>query len=198
MREAGACTKLRAQMARSSKPRVGISACLLGRKVRWDGRDKRATAILASLGPAVSWIPVCPELELGLGVPREPIQLVGNPGSPRLLGVESGADHTREMRRWAERRIAELTALGLDGWIAKRGSPSCGLRRLPVHGEGGGAARRSGRGAFVGLLRERLPDLPIEEEGTLEDPAARRHFLARVRAHRLARATTPPASRRRG
>ncbi|HSN14400.1 MAG TPA: DUF523 domain-containing protein, partial [Anaeromyxobacteraceae bacterium] len=87
-------------MAAARKPRVGISACLLGRAVRWDGRDKRADALLRTLGPRVTWVPVCPEVELGLGVPREPIRLEGRRTAPRLVGVESGTDLSAAMRRW--------------------------------------------------------------------------------------------------
>jgi uncharacterized protein YbbK (DUF523 family) len=178
------------------KARVGISACLLGRKVRFDGRDKLAPALLEAMGPFVRWIPVCPEVELGLGVPREPIQLAGRSASPRLVVVASGDDLTAAMRRWTEARLAELSALELDGWVTKAGSPSCGLRGVPVHAARGGLPVRRGVGFFVRALRRRWPDLPIEEEGRLADPVARRRFLARVLAHQRGRRTPPP--RRRG
>lgn len=173
-------------MAKPSTPRVGISSCLVGLPVRWDGRDKRAAGLLAALGPHVTWVPVCPEVELGLGVPREPIRLVGPVAAPRLVGVRSGRGLTLAMRRWTERRLDELSALGLDGWITKADSPSCGLRGVPIHPAGGGAARH-GPGLFARALRRRWPDLPIEEEGRLEDPGVRARFLARVEARHRAR-----------
>jgi len=176
------------------KPRVGISACLLGRKVRYDGREKRAGALLAQLGPRVTWVPVCPELELGLGVPRPPIGLAGRAASPRLVVIESGEDLTAAMRRFAARRLSELAALDLDGWITKAGSPSCGLVGVPVR-TGGGRARR-GTGLFVAALRRGWPDLPIAEERRLVDAAARARFLARVQAHRRRRLGPPPRRRR--
>lgn len=160
---------------------MGISSCLLGEKVRYDGRDKRHALLLETLGPAVEWVPVCPELELGLGVPREPIRLVGRVDAPRLLGERSGADHTDAMRRWAERRLEELDARGIDGWVTKARSPSCGLRGVPVHG-GDGEPREAGVGAFVRALRERLPGLPIADEEQLEDPGFRARFLEACRA----------------
>jgi uncharacterized protein YbbK (DUF523 family) len=171
-------------MAAPRKPRVAISACLAGEKVRYDGRDKRHDLLLETLGPLVEWVPVCPEAELGLGVPREPIRLVGPPDAPRLVGERSGADHTEAMRRYADRRIAELAALGLHGWITKERSPSCGLHGAPVVSACEGAPGPAGAGLFVRRLRERLPGLPIANEEELEDPGARRAFLARCLALR--------------
>lgn len=167
-------------MAAATKPRLGISSCLLGRKVRYDGQHKRDPFLVETLGPLVEWVPVCPELELGLGVPREPIRLVGRADAPRLMAERSGLDHTQAMRTYAERRVEELAALELRGWITKKDSPSCGLERVRVHTEKGGPPRRDGVGAFVRVLRERLPLLPIEEEGRLHDPALRESFVERV------------------
>src|SRR5512145_2534026 len=101
-------------MARA-KLRLGVSACLLGEDVRWDGRNKRDRFVVDVLGPRVEWVPVCPEVELGLGVPREPIRLVGRPESPWLVAERSGADHTSAMLRLAEARVRELERLDLDG-----------------------------------------------------------------------------------
>lgn len=185
-------------MAARGKPRVGISACLLGEPVRWDGTHRRDAPLLRALGPRVAWVPVCPELELGLGVPRAPIRLVGRPDSPRLVEERSGRDWTAGMRALADRRIEELLALGLDGWVTKARSPSCGLRRVAVHPAGGGAPARRGAGAFVRALRARLPRLPIEDEVRLADPAVRRRFLAKVAAHRAARQGAARRERRPG
>jgi uncharacterized protein YbbK (DUF523 family) len=171
-------------MAAPHKPRVAISACLAGEKVRYDGRDKRHDLLLETLGPVVEWVPVCPEVELGMGVPREPIRLVGSPDAPRLLGERSGADHTDAMRRYAGRRIEELVAPGLHGWITKERSPSCGLHGARVWSAREGAPGPAGPGFFLRLLRERLPGLPIADEEQLEDAGARRDFLARCLALR--------------
>jgi uncharacterized protein YbgA (DUF1722 family)/uncharacterized protein YbbK (DUF523 family) len=162
------------------KPRLGISACLLGEKVRYDGQHKRHPFLVETLGPLVEWVPVCPEVEVGMGVPREPIHLVGSPDAPRLVGERTGTDWTDPMRAWAERRAEALVPLDLRGWVTKKGSPSCGLERLPVRPARGGTPRREGIGAFVRVLRERFPLLPIEEEGRLEDPSLRESFLERV------------------
>jgi uncharacterized protein YbbK (DUF523 family) len=119
-------------------------------------------------------------VELGLGVPREPIRLVGRAEAARLLGERSGLDLTQAMRGFAQRRVEALAALDLSGYVTKAGSPSCGLARVEVHPDGGGAAERDGVGAFVRVLRERLPLLPIEEETALEDAARRERFVERV------------------
>ncbi|HSN14338.1 MAG TPA: DUF523 domain-containing protein [Anaeromyxobacteraceae bacterium] len=171
-------------MTEPSRPRIGISACLTGAPVRWDGRDKRHARLLEALGPFVDWLPVCPEVEVGMGVPREPIALVAAGGRPRLLGERSGVDHTEAMRIFAARRVDELIALGIQGWISKKGSPSCGPGGVPIRSSPGGGGIAEGAGLFVSVLRERLPDLPIADEGQLEDAALRQGFLARCRAQR--------------
>ncbi len=163
--------------------RIGVSSCLLGRKVRYDGQHKRDDFLTEVLAPFVEWVPVCPELELGLGVPREPIRLVGRPESPRLVAERSGADHTEAMRAFAERRVAELAALELSGYVTKKDSPSCGMERVRVHLARGGPPRRDGVGAFTRVLRELLPLLPVEEEGRLHDPALRESFVERIFAY---------------
>jgi uncharacterized protein YbgA (DUF1722 family)/uncharacterized protein YbbK (DUF523 family) len=162
--------------------RLGISACLLGREVRWDGGHRRDPFLTDLLGRFAEWVPVCPELELGLGVPREPIRLVGDPAHPRLVAPGSGRDLTDAMARWARRRAGELARLDLSGYVLKRDSPSCGMARVPVHG-GRGAPRRRGVGAFARPLMERLPLLPVEEEGRLHDAALRESFVERVFAY---------------
>jgi uncharacterized protein YbbK (DUF523 family) len=161
------------------KPRVGISSCLLGRPVRYDGGHKRDDWIVRTLSRRVAFVPVCPELELGLGVPREPIRLERG---GRLVGVESRRDHTAAMRRFAEARVAALAALGLSGYILKSKSPSCGKSGVRVRG--GGASP----GAFAAVLLARLPDLPVEDEARLADPRVSARFLRLVLVrHRLRR-----------
>jgi len=171
---------------RDSRPamaplRLGISACLLGQAVRWDGGHKR-DPFLAALGRFVEWVPVCPEVELGLGAPREPIRLEGDPAAPRLVAASSRRDLTRAMTRLARARAAELARLDLVGYVFKKDSPSCGMERVRVHGEGGRPLRR-GTGLFARALMERLPLLPVEDEGRLHDAALRARFIERVFAY---------------
>jgi uncharacterized protein YbgA (DUF1722 family)/uncharacterized protein YbbK (DUF523 family) len=186
------------------KLRLGVSACLLGSKVRYDGQHKRNAFLVDVLGPFVEWVPVCPELELGLGVPREPIRLTalapqGAPkaergsaartdlatsaAAPRLVAERSGRDLTEAMRRYADARVREVEKLGLSGWVTKKDSPSCGMERVRVYSPRGGPPRRDGVGMFVASLSARLPLLPIEEEGRLEDPALRESFVERIFAY---------------
>ncbi|HEX9049683.1 MAG TPA: DUF523 and DUF1722 domain-containing protein [Anaeromyxobacter sp.] len=176
--------------------RLGVSSCLLGRKVRYDGQHKRNAFLVEVLGASVEWVPVCPELELGLGVPREPIRLVGAAAAPRLLAERSGTDHTDAMLRFARARVRELEALGLDGWVTKKDSPSCGMERVRVHRAAGGPPRRDGVGLFVRVLMDRMPLLPVEEEGRLEDPALRESFVERIFAYARWKAAVAAGMRR--
>ena len=178
------------------KLRVGASACLLGRKVRYDGQHKRDAFLVEVLDPFVEWVPVCPELELGLGVPREPIRLVGDPAAPRLVAEKSGRDLTGAMRKLAEARVAELEKLDLAGYVTKKDSPSCGMERVRVHPERKGPPRREGVGAFVRVLLERQPLLPVEEEGRLHDPALRESFVERLFAYARWKAAVAAGLRR--
>jgi uncharacterized protein YbbK (DUF523 family)/uncharacterized protein YbgA (DUF1722 family) len=186
-----------ARVAPARRLRIGVSACLLGHQVRWDGQHKRDAWLMEVLGPRVEWVPVCPELEIGLGVPREPIRLVGNPRAPRLVS-ESGVDLTRRMSTWTERRARELEALELSGYVLKKNSPSCGMERVRVHPAKGGRPRRQGVGLFARRLMKQFPLLPIEEEARLGDPLVREEFLERIFAYArwreaLAAGMTPQA-----
>lgn len=160
--------------------RVGVSSCLLGRKVRFDGQHKRDDWLVDVLGPFVEWVPVCPELEVGMGVPRETIRLVGPSEGPRLVAERSGTDHTDPMRRYSEEKVRELARLDLAGYVLKKDSPSCGMSRVRVYGEKKGPPRRDGVGAFARVLLERLPMLPVEEEGRLHDAGLRESFIERL------------------
>ena len=162
-------------------PRVGISSCLLGHLVRYDGGHKRDPFAAGALGDRVELVPVCPEVEVGMGVPREPVELRRLGRGVQMVGVESGTDHTAAMKRFAERRAAELEALGLSGYVFKKNSPSCGPRGVPVHGRGG--TSRKGRGLFAAALRDRLPNLPVVDEGDLASRAGQERFLTRVFAY---------------
>jgi uncharacterized protein YbbK (DUF523 family) len=166
------------------RPRVGISQCLLGDPVRYDGGHKR-DEILISLGDILEWVPVCPELEVGMGAPREPIHLVDAPDgvssgthTVRLLGISSREDWTDRMAAFSRRRAREFQALGIRGFVLKKNSPSCGPEGVAIHGTESGA---TGRGLFAEALLELLPGLPVEDEERLRDPNIREQFLERVR-----------------
>jgi uncharacterized protein YbbK (DUF523 family) len=163
------------------KPRIGISACLLGQEVRYDGGHKRNAFLVETLGPQVEWVPVCPEVELGMGTPRPPIRLERRSGAIHLVMPSTGEDFTAAMRAYSARRVEALAAMGLDGYILKKGSPSCGMEGIEIHDDG--APSMEGRGLFAEALMARLPDLPIEEEGRLGDPLRRESFLRRVFLH---------------
>ncbi len=168
--------------AEPPKVRIGISACLLGEEVRYNGGHKRDAFLTDTFGRYVEWVPVCPEVELGMGTPRPPIRLERIGGERRLIMPSTGGDYTDAMREYAERRVAELACLDLDGYVLKKDSPSCGMERVKVY-HGNGAPSKDGRGLFADVLLTRLPDLPVEEEGRLNDPALRESFISRVFVH---------------
>jgi uncharacterized protein YbbK (DUF523 family) len=160
------------------KPRVGVSACLLGEPVRYDGGHKRHAWLVDVFGPRVEWVPVCPEVEAGFGTPRETIDLVKRPGlSIALMTTTSGVDLTARMRAFAERRVEELARMRLSGYVLKAESPSCGLEVRVI---GGGA---NARGLFADALVKQCPELPIEEEQGLADADRRLAFVDRVFAY---------------
>jgi uncharacterized protein YbgA (DUF1722 family)/uncharacterized protein YbbK (DUF523 family) len=173
-------------MTPTDRIRLGISSCLLGEQVRYDGGHKHDRFLTGVLGRYVEWVPVCPELEIGLGVPREPIRLVRAGSELRLQAQKSGRDHTDAMRRFAVRRLHGLARLELCGYVLKKGSPTCGMERVRVH-EGKGPPARNGRGLFAGELLDRNESLPVEEEGRLHDPRLRENFIERVFAYRRLR-----------
>lgn len=162
--------------------RLGISACLLGHEVRYNSGHKRDDFLVHTLGSHVRWYPLCPEVEIGLGIPRESIRLAGNKENPRLIAPQSGKDHTQTMNRWARSRLDEIEQWRLHGYVLKKDSPSCGLFRVRVYRDKGAPAR-DGRGLFAGELTRRLPLLPVEEEGRLNDPRLRENFIERLFAY---------------
>ena len=166
--------------------RLGVSACLLGRPVRFDGGDKRDTFLTEALARFVDWVPVCPEEEAGLGTPREAMRLVHHGGAERLVAVRSQRDLTDTLTDFAVTRVPQLIALNLDGFVLKKDSPSCGLTRVKVYSAHGVPAR-TGRGVFAAALCAALPTLPVEDEGRLHDPAIRENFFERVYAFRRVR-----------
>jgi len=163
--------------------RLGISACLLGQEVRFDGGHKRDPFLTDELGKYVEWVPVCPEVEVGMGTPREPLQLVRVGETTRMVTTSTGIDYTDRMNEWAKARVATLARENLDGYVLKSKSPSCGVWSVKVAGSDGSAAS-DGRGLFASVLVERCPRLPVEEEGRLADPAVRADFMDRVRAYK--------------
>lgn len=163
--------------------RLGISRCLLGDEVRFDGGHKRDNFLTDVLGPYVEWVPVCPEVEAGLGTPREAMRLVGDPQEPRLVTIKSGTDHTRALDTMATNRIAELKELDLSGFVFKRGSPSCGVERVRVYTEHG-MPSHNGVGIFARAFVEQFPLIPVEEEGRLCDAPLRENFIERVFCYR--------------
>ena len=160
--------------------RLGISACLLGQPVRHDGGHKRETFLVDTLGAFVKWVPVCPEVEIGMGTPRETIRLEGNVDDPRLVAPKSGVDYTDAMKRWSKQRLKALDKLDLHGFVLKRASPSCGAFRVKVHPENGGTPLNRGQGVFARTLMQRCPLLPVEEEGRLNNIGLRENFIERV------------------
>jgi len=159
--------------------KLGVSSCLLGEKTRYDGGHKRDGFITGTWGKLLSLVPVCPEMECGLGVPREVMRLEGEPQAPRLLTVNTRIDHTGRMLAWTKARLAVLETEDLWGFIFKSGSPSCGPARVKVH-QGQGRPRKQGAGLFARAFMARFPLLPVEDEERLHDPRIRENFIERL------------------
>jgi uncharacterized protein YbgA (DUF1722 family)/uncharacterized protein YbbK (DUF523 family) len=164
-----------------AKLRLGISACLLGQPVRFDGGHQQDRFITDTLGKYVEFLPICPEVECGLGVPREAMRLVGDPEAPRLMTVRTRVDLTGRLLAWARQRVQELERENLGGFIFKSKSPSSGMARVKVYPEqppGSPASR--GVGMFARVFMEHFPLLPVEDEGRLYDPVLRENFIERI------------------
>ena len=159
--------------------RIGVSSCLLGNEVRYDGGHKHDRYLTGVLGEWVEWESVCPEMEGGMGVPRPTIRLERDGDGDRLIEPDSGTDYSDAMARFARTRVRQLSKDGIDGFILKRGSPSCGMERVKVWAKGAPAHKR-GVGHFARSLMASNPDLPVEEEGRLNDVPLRDHFIERV------------------
>jgi uncharacterized protein YbgA (DUF1722 family)/uncharacterized protein YbbK (DUF523 family) len=162
---------------RASPIRLGISRCLLGDEVRFDGGHKQDQFLTDVLGRYVEWVPVCPEVEAGLSTPREPMRLVGNPWRPRLMTITSNRDHTDALETMIEGRLKSLH--DLSGFVFKKGSPSCGPERVPVYTVQG-MRSHNGAGIFAKAFMEQFPLIPVEEEGRLCDSSLRENFIERV------------------
>ncbi len=161
------------------KIRLGISACLLGQNVRYDGGHQLDRFLRDTLGLFVEYVPVCPEVEMGLPIPRETLRLVGDPDAPRLVFSRSGEDVTDRMRSWAAGRLEELERENLCGFIFKARSPSSGMARVKLY-DRNGVPNKNGVGLFARLFMERFPLLPVEEDGRLNDPRLRENFLEAI------------------
>jgi uncharacterized protein YbbK (DUF523 family) len=163
----------------SGRPRVGISACLLGDKVRHDGGDKRDAFLVEILGQEVDWVRVCPEVEVGMGTPRETLHLVRENGRVRMKTTATATDYTAAMEAWAARRLEELARQNLSGYVLKKNSPSCGPTEIAIY-DSSGARVEQGAGLFAEALMRRFPGLPVEDEGRLTQPDVREAFVRRV------------------
>ncbi len=170
-------------MKEKNEIKIGISACLLGEKVRFDSGHKHDHFITDTLGMFFKFVPVCPEIEVGMGVPRETVNLQGDVSSPRMIGTKSGEDWTERMRVYSEKRVKQLEKYNLRGYILKKDSPSCGLERVKLYARPGAAPERKARGLYADRLVKQFPLLPIEEEGRLNDPVLRENFIVRVFAY---------------
>ncbi len=159
--------------------KVGISTCLLGERVRFDSGHKRDRFITDILGNYFDFIPVCPELEVGMGVPRESVRLVGDIEKPRMVGVKSGDDWTDRMNTYSQERVQQLESSNLSGYILKSDSPSCGMERVRAYNEKG-MPEKKGRGLYADIFMKHFPLTPVEEEGRLNDAGLRDNFIVRV------------------
>jgi uncharacterized protein YbgA (DUF1722 family)/uncharacterized protein YbbK (DUF523 family) len=161
------------------KIKLGISTCLLGENVRYDGGHKLDRFLTDTLGQYVEYVPVCPEVECGLPIPRESMHLEGDPESPRLITSRTKQDMTDRMLSWAKKRVVELEKEGLCGFIFKSDSPSSGMERIKVYNEKGIPVKK-GVGMFARIFMEHFPLLPVEDEGRLHDPGLRENFIERI------------------
>jgi uncharacterized protein YbgA (DUF1722 family)/uncharacterized protein YbbK (DUF523 family) len=159
--------------------RVGISTCLLGENVRWNGGHARDRFLTDTLGKYVDFVPVCPEVECGFGVPRETFRLVGDPDSPRFITTQTKIDCTERMLKWANKRVLELEKEDLCGFIFKSRSPSSGMERVKVYTEKGMPVLK-GVGMFARAFMGHFPLIPVEEDGRLHDPKIRENFVERI------------------
>jgi len=168
----------------NTKPFIGTSACIAGDEVRFNGGHAQSRFFIKKMSTALRFTKVCPEVEAGMGVPRETVRLVARDGI-RVVGSRSGEDHTDRLKQWADARVAELVKLPLDGFLLKKDSPSCGVSRVKIYNEGPNAMpSREGQGVFAEALQRAMPWLPLCEDGWLADPPLRESFLSRVYTHR--------------
>ena len=166
-------------MKKMEKPIVGISTCLLGENVRYDGGHKLDRFLRDTLGTFVEYVPVCPEVECGFPTPREAFHLEGDLNRPRLVTSRTNVDHTERMESWSRERVRQLEKEDLCGFIFKSGSPSSGMERVKVRNDKG-MPQKKGQGIFARIFMEHFPLLPVEEEGRLHDMDLRENFIERI------------------
>lgn len=164
------------------RPRLGISRCLLGDEVRHDGGHKRNRYATEVLGEHVEWVSMCPEVEVGMTTPRPALRLIRADGGPRMITIQTGEDWTERMNAYSRDRADSLATEGLDGFVLKKDSPSCGMERVKIY-DHNSVPSRDGSGLFAGTLLERFPALPMEEEGRLNDQRLRENFVTRIYAY---------------
>ena len=162
--------------------RIGVSSCVIGEEVRWNGGHSRQRYLTDMLGPFVEYVPVCPEVEVGMGVPRPTVRLVRKGDDIRMIDPKNEVDWTSSMRRLSRTRSSELADAGLHGFVLKKDSPTCGVFRVRIYADSG--VERNGRGLFATALIQRMPHLPVEEEGRLNDARIRENFVERIFAYR--------------
>jgi uncharacterized protein YbgA (DUF1722 family)/uncharacterized protein YbbK (DUF523 family) len=177
--------------------KLGVSACLLGQNVRYNGGHSRDPFITDTLSQYVEFFPVCPEVECGFSVPREALRLVGDPEAPRLVTTNTKQDHTERMLSWCSKRVRELEELDLYGFIFKKGSPSSGMERVKVYNDKGMPSNR-GTGMFARAFMDHFPLLPVEEDGRLHDPKLRENFIEAIFVLKRWRESLSPKLTRRG
>jgi uncharacterized protein YbgA (DUF1722 family)/uncharacterized protein YbbK (DUF523 family) len=165
------------------KIKIGISSCLLGEKVRYDGGHKWDRYITDTLGQYFEWMPVCPEVEYGLPVPREAMHLVGDPEAPRLVAVRTGTDQTEGMLKWVKGKLKTIEQSDLRGFIFRSRSPSSGIGGVTVYTHSGMPGRK-GTGLFGGAFIRSFPLIPVIDDGRLHDPKLRENFIERVFVYR--------------
>jgi len=159
--------------------KLGISTCLLGENVRYDGGHARDPFITETLGRYVEFVPVCPEVECGFDIPREAFRLIGDPDSPRFITTKTGKDFTARMNSWARERVRQLEREDLCGFIFKSRSPSSGMERVKVYSDKGMPVKK-GVGMFARAFMDHFPLIPVEEDGRLHDPVLRGNFIERI------------------
>jgi uncharacterized protein YbgA (DUF1722 family)/uncharacterized protein YbbK (DUF523 family) len=162
---------------------VGVSSCLLGIKVRYNGGHKRDRFVTDMLARYFEFIPICPEVEVGMGVPRESVRLAGDPDDPRMVGFKSSKDWTDKMKRFCKRRAKEIDKYSISGYIFKSKSPSCGIARVRLRTLDGKPTHRSTVGLHARAMMDHDPLLPVEDEGRLNDAGLRENFIVRVFAY---------------
>ena len=163
-----------------NKIKIGVSSCLIGEKVRWNGDHKQNHFVREVLANYFEYVSVCPEMEVGMGVPRETVALYGNLDKSRMISKKTQTDWTRPMKNYIKDRLKSLTHDDLCGYIFKSKSPSCGLGRIPVYSEFGSNKARHGSGMFAQAFTKAFPIVPTEDEGRLNNPRIRENFIVKV------------------